>query len=733
MIPAALPILFEAVLRALIAACVLGALLRLLRVRNVPAQKAAWGLVLVAAISMPLMMRWQWLPSWAAVKLPTASWTRIAAPAPIAAKSSPAPVAQFEERQTNARPVASEENYDLPAISDSDFSAPVSAPAQATPSVVPVPPTPINKPAAKNLLGRLFSFAWLLYLAVGAALVLRLLFALAASIRLWLGATPLNMPPAPEFPHRIDIRSSRRIASPVNIGSSILLPANYITWDDEKLRVVLAHEYAHIRQRDYYLQLLAGLYAAVTWFSPLGWWLKRKLSELAEAISDHAGLEAAASPAAYAELLLEFAALPRPTLSGVAMARSTNLSQRIERLLNESSFRQTFAGGRRVLVSLMVPAVLVTAVSLVRVQAAAIPGQPSTVSSQPAAPQAAKTVTEQLPSSPAITVQSNHNSVQLAVAGSGPVPQDAAPQASPASAAAPVPSAAPQENPAPQAPVAPQENPAPSAPVGPHDHIDVHVPPVHVHVDMPPMPPMPPMAKFKFDFRSDETTYAVIGDPGTKTQFHGDWDVNRGEEVEKARKMAQGHFILFRNDGKSYIIDDPTIVNQVEAMDKALQTQSEQMRALSKQMRDAVEPFRDQMHDQQQQERDAERKARETASEIPTPDISKEMAELNAAVAALQAKQGGTISREQLGEIERKIAEVQRRVIDAQIRMTVKVDFDMSKFDEARSKFSEQQSQFSAQMGQLGSQIGQTARENNEKIKSIVNDSLSNGKARPVN
>ncbi len=190
---------------------------------------------------------------------------------------------------------------------------------------------------------------------------------------------------------------------------------------------------------------------------------------------------------------------------------------------------------------------------------------------------------------------------------------------------------------------------------------------------------------------------------------------------------------MVRRDGKSYIIDDPAIVSQVEAMEKALQAQSDQMRALGKQMRDAVEPFRDQMHDQQQQERDAERKARETASEIPTPDLSKEMAELNAAVAALQAKQGGTITREQLNEIQRKIAGVQRRVIEAEVHVKVNVDFDTAKFKEARSKFSEQASQFSAQMSQLGSQMGQTARENNATIKSIVNESLSNGKARPVN
>jgi hypothetical protein len=47
--------------------------------------------------------------------------------------------------------------------------------------------------------------------------------------------------------------------------------------------------------RDFYLQVLAGLYGAMFWFSPLGWWLKRKLSELGEAISDLAGLEEAAS------------------------------------------------------------------------------------------------------------------------------------------------------------------------------------------------------------------------------------------------------------------------------------------------------------------------------------------------------------------------------------------------------------------------------------------------------
>ena len=187
-------------------------------------------------------------------------------------------------------------------------------------------------------------------------LLFRLLWGLASSFLIWRDAKPVATPANLELPDSIPVRWSQRIGSPVNIGSGILLPADYVEWDEEKLRVVLAHERSHISQRDFYLQMIAGLYASLTWFSPLGWWLKRKLSDLGEAISDHAGLDAASSPSAYAQLLLEFAAQPRPTLiTGVAMAHSRNLSNRIERLLNDSTFRVAFSGGRRALFALVLP------------------------------------------------------------------------------------------------------------------------------------------------------------------------------------------------------------------------------------------------------------------------------------------------------------------------------------------------------------------------------------------
>jgi beta-lactamase regulating signal transducer with metallopeptidase domain len=348
--------LIEAALRALLVALMVWAGLRLLRVGNVLAQKAAWGLVLAAALLMPLLMHWQWLPANATVKLPVSAWS-----------------------QTDSFPDAVAPVY----IAGSDSVQQTMPETTSNPSHAAVVSQQIA-PAPQASLFRFATFGWCLYLTVCAALLMRLLLGLGSAARLWLKAQPVAIKPQIHLAAGLRLRSSPRVASPVAVGSGVILPADYAEWDAEKLRIVLAHERSHIRQGDFYLQMLAELYAALFWFSPLGWWLKRKLCDLGEAISDHAGLEEAASRCSYAQVLLEFAALPRLTLiQGVSMAHSNRLSHRIERLLNESSFRQAFATCRRRahLAVLLVPVSLFAATALIRVEAA--------VSSRPAALQPA--------------------------------------------------------------------------------------------------------------------------------------------------------------------------------------------------------------------------------------------------------------------------------------------------------------------------------------------------------
>jgi beta-lactamase regulating signal transducer with metallopeptidase domain len=711
MIPAAASILLEAALRALFAACVLWAGLRLLRVRNVRAQKAAWSVMLIAGLAMPLPMLSHWFPAWAEVWLPAPSWFRVLpqAQAPVNAVQTVASPVQEHASAPQPNPVAADSDS-APDARVSEFDALPHAAAEISPL-----PSAASREAAPQQASRapldVLTVAWLVYLAVAAALLLRWLIGLSSSIRLWLQAKPVEAATECGMQPALATRSSNRISSPVNIGSGIILPADYSEWGTEKLRAVLAHERSHIRQRDFYLQLLAGLYTAFTWFSPLGWWLKHKLSELSEAISDRAGLEESASRSAYAQLLLEFAALPRPTLTGVAMAHSSNLSHRIERLLNESSFKQAFSGSRRALVAaLIVPAVLVAAAALVRVQAAPLP-QPAAAQS-PAPQQPA----DQSPAAPdaqsPYTGQSNATQVANQSSDQAPAAPQPASVPAPASSAAPASEAAPAQPPAPPTMAFPAQGELPAIPP---------IPPVHVEVHVPPIPAMARNYAYAYDYDyegpgsgHERDAYAIVGDPGNKPRFSGAWDVDRSAEIEKARKIAHGHFLLFRHDGKSYVVDDPATVSQIEAMDKALQDQGTQMRALGEQMRDAG-----------RQAREAGRKAREAARTIPTPDLSKEMADLNAAVASLQAHQGATITHEQLAEIQRAISELQRRLIGAQ----VKVDLDLNG---VMGQFGQEQGKFGEEMGKLGAQMGQTAHENHEKLRSIIDESLKNGKARPV-
>jgi beta-lactamase regulating signal transducer with metallopeptidase domain len=732
------PLILEAALRALLASAAVWVGLRALRVSNVVVLKAAWASVLIASIALPLAPGWLSAPAKAALKLP---------PIPLFSDSPQTlPGANFSPKAQSQATASSErspalvdfysERYSSPAISDDRFgsasrraetsgveesSAPpvlaTNAPAAqiqvATPVSPGVAPLAPRANADTNPVSlRTAQFCLLLYVGVASALLLRLLLGLASAIRLWMTAEPISLLKDPSW----SVRWSERVASPVNIGSGIVLPAEHSEWDEEKLRVVLAHERSHIRQGDFYLQLLAGIYASIFWFSPLGWWLKRKLYELGEAISDRAGLEEAASRTSYAQLLLEFAALPRPTLTGVAMARTSHLSQRIERLLNESSFRQAFAGsGRRAILAVtLVPLALLTATSLVSVQAA----------------------------TPLITAQTNSitgQSTPEQITDAAPAPSPAALQ-QPASPAAPA--SAPEAMPAPPPPPAAPDQavmPAPPAPaaamhfedgsiiVVPDVHVNTHV---RVHPQIAAMPPMPAMGpenfrfntrggEFAYFFGQDGDPYAVVGSDGKMTSPYG-WFMHQGgadkqADIDKARMQAHGEFLWFQHDGKSYFIDDPGIVAQMDTMNKPMEDLQATMRNLGKQMREFGE-----------QQREKARSMRDAA--VQTPDLTKELEALKAAQATLQAKQGGTITQKEVGDLQREIG----RVMGELGALQGKLAMDQSGFGKAMGEFGEQQGKLGGEMGKLGAEIGRIASENHEKVKGIINDSLSNGKAKQV-
>ena len=61
------------------------------------------------------------------------------------------------------------------------------------------------------------------------------------------------------------------------IRPTIMLPAGCDGWTDARRRIVLAHEIAHIRRRDWATQMIAEAFRAFFWFHPLAWIVCRRL------------------------------------------------------------------------------------------------------------------------------------------------------------------------------------------------------------------------------------------------------------------------------------------------------------------------------------------------------------------------------------------------------------------------------------------------------------------------
>ncbi len=772
-------LLVEAAIRSVLLALAVWIGLRIFSVRNVLAQKAAWGLVLASALLMPMVLPMAArLP--ATVVIPAemlrviAGWKPSAATAPAPAEvratdvrmtaASLAEGKQIAHAAIRAERIEPENATRYSADNSADTSGMVAADRYPAPTISNshVSTGEVAPPA--NVSGRseysLAQIAGLMYLAIAGVLFLRLLYGLAVAINVWQSARPALLDPSP-LTDGLRLRVSEAVSSPVTIGSAVVLPVEYRDWDSEKLRIVLAHERSHIRQGDFYLQLLAGFYAALVWPSPLGWWLKRKLSDLAEAISDRAGLEQAADRTSYAQILLEFAAAPRPTPIGVAMARSGSLSRRIERLLNDVSFKQAFAGTRRGLVAvLVVPVALFGATAMVRVQAAGQAPDPAGVPAVPAAPSLTSVPSQ--PGAPAqVVLAPNEPAAPVAPAGGVSTPEQISGESMPAQVAiAPVAPA--------QAGVPATAAPAPPARLSEYPALMI-LPSVPAHGTLVLLAPKAPHAPgnasltivapwaptmaliapragygagygygvgqstttetgssnlsengkhsgYRYSYSSNGQSYAVIrgGDTEHMT-FSGNWMEGRREEIDKARTQAHGDFLWFTREGKSYFVDDPAILSQIEAMYKPMEDLGRQQEVLGKQQ-EALGKQQEELGRQQE------------AVSIPTPDMSKEIAEIEEAMAKLKASQGKNMTQEQFSEIESKLGNLQGELGKIQGRIGSR----QGEFGAKMGELGRQQGQLGAQQGRLGAEQGRIAREADQKIRSIIDESLKDSKAHPV-
>jgi beta-lactamase regulating signal transducer with metallopeptidase domain len=172
---------------------------------------------------------------------------------------------------------------------------------------------------------------------------------------------------------QVRLLSSKSSVMPATWGivrPVVVLPAGADEWDEDRRRVVLLHEFAHIKRNDCLTQLLAQLCCALYWFHPGVWYAARKLRAERELACDEQVIDVGVNACDYAQHLLEIARTCRapaaPAIVAVAMARPSQLEGRLRAILEENPISRWKLTPSARAVTLVFLAILVAPLSAMR-------------------------------------------------------------------------------------------------------------------------------------------------------------------------------------------------------------------------------------------------------------------------------------------------------------------------------------------------------------------------------
>jgi TonB family protein len=223
---------------------------------------------------------------------------------------------------------------------------------------IAIPSTKVNVTSTSPLFSKLASVTLLAWAIALSLVLLRLLAGLGRLAWVSAHAKPLLngswMRAVSEISrfHKIDrsvrlLQCSSPLAMPLAWGifrPVIVLPSGAEDWPEDRRRIVLSHELAHIARNDWFLQICAELARATYWFHPLVWLAARRLRQESERACDDAVLLSGIAPSHYASQLLDLARTlensGRAWSAALAIARPTNLERRFAAMLNPSVDRR---------------------------------------------------------------------------------------------------------------------------------------------------------------------------------------------------------------------------------------------------------------------------------------------------------------------------------------------------------------------------------------------------------
>jgi HEAT repeat protein/beta-lactamase regulating signal transducer with metallopeptidase domain len=302
------------------------AVVSLLRRRPAAVRHGVWAVAIVSALAVPLASGV--LPRW---RLPVLPADAALIPGPGAEPAPSRPLAM-----TRARGEVATLNLEATAatLADADrrdAAAPAGTRAVAAQAVdwLGLVWVTIAAMVLGRYLASIFSVRWLLRQAEPVDAVRWRDAAEIAAAELGLRDTP-------------PLLASAGVTVPFTAGlfrPVVVVPLAAVAhWSDERVRVVLLHELAHVRRRDCLMQAVTQVACAVYWFNPLAWIAARRLRAERERACDDLVLAAGLRGAEYAQHLLDIArtATSRRALSAaaLAMARPSELEGRLLAILD---------------------------------------------------------------------------------------------------------------------------------------------------------------------------------------------------------------------------------------------------------------------------------------------------------------------------------------------------------------------------------------------------------------
>ncbi len=287
----------------------------------------------------------------------------------------------------------------LPAWHSSTLGSAVSlwSPAQANASTTSSPTIPsivISALVAPTLFNTIARFVLLIW-ALGLSLVLTRLFAGLARLT-WISAHAKPLFDESWMRSVLELSTLHKITRPIRLLQCpsplampltwgifhpvIVLPFGSEDWPEDRRRIVLSHELAHIARHDWLLQICAELARAVYLFHPLVWLAAARLRQESERAADDAVLLSGVAPSLYASQLLDLARTlehsGRAWSTALAIARPSNLERRFAAMLNPSVHRRHLSTRTKLLIPFLALALLLPLAAL-RLTAQNRPGKTS--------------------------------------------------------------------------------------------------------------------------------------------------------------------------------------------------------------------------------------------------------------------------------------------------------------------------------------------------------------------